>query len=135
MALSRDGFLYLGVWFRKDISPSNYGYAIRLKDIPPGLLPKSTYWVDKPFHEAKIRDADSHYAMWESSEIPILISTRFFTEVTILVENSLDQNITINVQGSYTKDFVDAWEVCPAFTVEARVNDYRSYQFISPTLG
>lgn len=65
-------------------------------------------WVDKPFDAAKIRDTNPHYAWWRTGypdNIIVPICLKGYRKATIAIDNGLDVNVIIIVQGSHQPYF------------------------------
>ena len=87
--------------------------------------------VDKVM-ELAIRDGVAHYSD--------AVSALKAEKGTILFKNGLNQNVTIQVEGSYTPDFTDTWDVGTPVVVNTGTNgvkvlpaDYYPYYRIEVT--
>jgi len=110
-AFSPDGWVYVAITTRpKDMSirlTEGHGCLIKFRDIPPGMIEPEPMWVDKPFDAAKIRDTEPHYGWWRSGypDLSVIVCMRGYSEATIAIDNGLDADVVIQVQGSHQPYF------------------------------
>jgi len=87
------------------------------------------------YFKYKLRDTAEHYAGNEWGNIDrMVVCTRGFGKAVVAVENTLDQDVSCQLQGSNSKAWDTYWDIGAPFTVSAGVNSYETLTDMFPYL-
>lgn len=124
-----DGYIFLGTrssyWHEMPplgLSPTKAGYLIRFRELPPWKIPEPRYNAQYIAWNWEIRDTTDHYT--DTENIMAVVATKKFRRVTLRFINSLDQDVSVQVQSDYRYDFPNPIDVGAAITVPAGGVDY-----------
>jgi len=123
---SPEGYVYVPNFAEEFRDIPGEAYMLRLPEIPEYGYPSPAYGGDFFFWRFEIRDTADHYSdSWDSYRS--VVNFRGFSKGTVFVNNGLDQDVTIQLQGSRQLGFDYVCNIGSSFTVSSGAASYETF--------